>query len=236
MDWVRDNLQLIIIGAGAIAFWINQARREKNGEPADYDNDGVPDNRTPPFGETREMRPLSRDGSDPAQDERVRQIQEEIRRKIAERRGQGAPPPMPAPELEPFNPLRPVFGEQPFEEAPPRLPPQPPAMPTVREVVVHDDQAALERQRRMAEQLEELETRREEARRAAQAARSAPTVASHEDVWGKGSGVGAPAAVSGGRNGPALGGRALAAELRDPQALRRAMVLREVLDPPVALR
>lgn len=236
MDWVRDNFQLIIIAAGAIAFWINQARREKNGEQADYDDDGVPDNREPPQAGTREMRPLSRDGSDPAQDERVRQIQEEIRRKIAERRGQSAPPPMPAPQLEPFNPLRPVFSEQPDEAParPPRLPSQPPGMPTVREVVAHDDQAALERQRRMAEQLEELENRRLEARRAAQTASEAAP-GSHAEVWGKAAGIGAPAAVAGGK-GPAPGGRALAAELRDPRALRRAMVLREVLDPPVALR
>ena len=230
MDWVWDNLQLIIIIAGGIAMWLNQLRREKNGEPADYDGDGTPDNRAP-RSETRELSPESRDGSNPEQDERVRQIQEEIRRKIAERRGQGAPPPVPAPapQLEPFNPLRPVFREQPA--APP---PMPPPAPTVREVVVYDDTAALERQRRMAEQLEQLEQQRREAQRAARAV-SESRGSVHAGAWSR-SNAGDSASAMVRQGSPALGGRALAAELRDPQALRRAVVMREVLDPPVALR
>lgn len=222
MDWVWDNLQLIIIIAGGIAMWLNQLRREKNGEPADYDGDGIPDNRVPPRAETRELTPSSRDGSNPAQDERVRQIQEEIRRKIAERRSQAAPPPMPAPvpAPEPWHRAEPVFREEPMTPSPPPMP-----APTVREVVVHDDQAALERQRQMAGQLAELEARRQEARRAARVLRESKTAApSHSEVWS----TPASAAVA--------GGQALAVELGDPRALRRAMVLREVLDPPVALR
>lgn len=214
-------MQLILVAAGAIAVWLNQRRQEQAGMPADYDEDGLPDNRDPRHrspSETRELTPVSRDGTDPEQAERVRRIQEEIRRKIAERRGQAAPPPIPtpAPTLEPFNPMRPVFRE----EASPRPVATPPPMPArLEDASDHDDSAALERQRRLAEQLAKLETARREARRAAQAL----------------SETGAASAKV--RTEPAvIGARGLVAELRDPQALRRAMVLREVLDAPVALR
>jgi hypothetical protein len=216
MAWIFEHLQLVLVVAGVIAYWLNQRAREKAGqEEADYDGDGVPESR--PGGsrpEVRELAPASRDGSSPEADERVRQIQEEIRRKIAERRGQVAPPPMPTAE----------------REQPGRMSPQPPPYPvpqpvweSEREVVTaYDDSAALERQRRLAEQLEELESRRREAKRMAQsaaqgsraeAAFASATEASH-----------------------GAGSRTLSAELRDPRALRRAIVLREVLGAPVALR
>jgi hypothetical protein len=161
---------------------------------------------------------MNRDQTDPEQAERVRQIQEEIRRKIAARRGQ-TPPSIPAPpELPPFNPMRPVFGE---EIVPPRqAPPAPPPIPVERETVPAEDTAAMERQRRLAEQLAELENRRRETRRAAQAfAETGESPVSSR-----------PAA--GGQAEP----RSVSEELRDPRALRRAMVLREVLGTPVALR
>ncbi|MCU0792398.1 MAG: hypothetical protein MUE42_06015 [Opitutaceae bacterium] len=99
-------------------------------------------------------------------------------------------------------------------------------MPTVREVVVtYDDGAALERQRRMEEQLAELEKQRREARRAAQAfAESGATRAATSDTQ------------SGAARTAAVGERSLVQDLRDPRAVRRAMVLREVLGQPVALR
>lgn len=237
MDWIWDNLQLIIVVAGSIAVWLNQKRREKNGELADYDEDGIPDNRVPPRPEMRELTPASRDGSDPAQEERRRLIQEEIRRKIAERRGQPVPPQMPsAPTLEPFNPVRPVFREQPIEPMRPANPfevpspalPVPPPMPA-REVSAYDDTAALERQRRLAEQLAELETARRQTRRDAQALAETgaqPHTAAEAEAY----------AARGKTAVASSGVRGLAADLRDPKALRRAMVLREVLDAPVALR
>ncbi len=221
MDWIWDNFQLILVVAGAIAVWLNNRRREQAGKPADYDEDGRPDNRTPRPG------PLSRDDTHPDEAERVRRIQEEIRRKIAERRGQSAPPPMPAPVL-PMNPLRPVFREQPPAPAPVQRP-APPPMPVVREVAtVYDDEAALERQRRLAEQLAELEARRREVRQ------TAVTLAEAGPV----SAVSASARERTQTIFPHVqaGVHGLAAELRNPKALRRAMVLREVLDPPIALR
>lgn len=210
MSWIFEHLQLILVIAGVIAYWLNQRSKEQAGEDADYDGDGNPERR----GTSRDLTPVSRDGVDPEQAERVRRIQEEIRRKIAERRGELVPPPIEREEV-------PVFVEREFVAPTPA----PVRVPTVsaqerERAFAHDDSAALERQRKLAEQMEELEARRRETRRLA--ATTFPTArqtaaASRETV------------AAGAR-------RPVAAELRDPRALRRAMVLREVLDAPVALR
>lgn len=227
MDWILDNLQLILVVAGSIAVWLNNRQREKQGLPADYDEDGVPDNAQPTARpEVRELAPVSRDGTDPEQDERVRRIQEEIRRKIAERRGQGAPPPVPPPEPRNLgdllgDPFRPVF-----QETPPPLP-KPVAraepVPAPVEVDAYADEAALERQQALAEQMRQLEERRREAVRAAAHAR------------GAGAAAGSSAARAAESVAPAVGG-GLVGEFRDPRALRRAIVWREVLGEPVGLR
>jgi hypothetical protein len=217
MSWIFEHIQLVLVVAGVIAYWLNQRAREKAGQEADYDEDGVPENRpNARRPDARELSPASRDGSSPEADERVRQIQEEIRRKIAERRGQVAPPPIPMPERE-----QPVRQSQPPE----REPAPAPVREREREVITaYDDTAALERQRRLAEQLEELESRRREARMAAQAV-SAGAGSRTEGAFALAKEV-----------SPGAGLRSLTAELRDPKALRRAMVLREVLGGPVALR
>lgn len=193
MDWI----QILFVVAGVIAYWLNQRAREKE-EAANQANDDASDR--------RDLAPASRDGTDPEQDDRTRRIQEEIRRKIAERRGQAAPPPMPVEER----------GEPVF-----RAPVVPP--PPVRhvEVPAYDDSAALDRQRKLAVQMERLEAQRRETRRLAERAQANARSA-------------ASAAVASLRSRDAL--PALAAELRDPRALRRAVMLREVLDTPVALR
>ncbi len=216
MKWIFENLQLILVIAGAIAYWLNQRAREKAGEDADYDGDGVPENRPA----RRELSPANRDGTDPDEEERARRIREEIRRKIAERRGQAAPAPEAPPPLPRFDPFRPVFQEDAAPVPPPLRPSEPDA---VREVVAaQEDVSALERQRRLAEQLEQLEAQRREARR--QAARM-------QEERERGVSPAPAARALGG-----LGTRGVAAELRDPLALRRAFVLREVLSAPVALR
>ncbi len=218
MKWIFENLQLILVIAGAIAYWLNQRAREKAGQDADYDGDGIPENRPA----QRELTPANRDGTDLEHEERARQIREEIRRKIAERRGQAAPAPAAPPPLPRFDPFRPVFQE----EAAPVPPPLRPVVPeTVREVVVvQDDTSALERQRQMAEQLEQLEAQRREAlRQAARLQEERARLASAAKSSPAPAGTG-PGALS------------VAAELRDPRALRRAFILREVLSAPVALR
>lgn len=216
MDWIFDHLQLIIVIAGAIAYWINQRAREKSGQEADYDEDGIPENRPTPL-----QRAETRDGGAFEQEERARRIREEIQRKIAERRGQAVPPPMPAPPR--LDPFRPVFQETPAS-VPPPLRREAPAVPPplrVEPVDAYEDAEALERQRRMAEQLAQLEEQRREARRAAQRAFDSTEQQAATTQAAKAAGVGA---------------RRLSAELRDPRSLRRAFLLREVLDAPVALR
>ena len=223
MEWIFDNLQLIIVVAGVIAYWFNQRAREKAGQDADYDQDGVPDVRGRPLGggDGHPAPPLSRQAGDIDQEERARRIREEIMRKIAERRGQAAPPLPEPPRLDPFQP---VFREE-ENPAPVRRVETQPAPPPLPPPLVGDfDQAALERQRRLAEEFERLEEQRAAARRAAQQAR-------HVDPWDQPKLSGA--APAGGAN---LGGRSIAADLRDPRALRRAFLLREILSPPAALR
>jgi hypothetical protein len=215
MDWIFENLQIIIVVAGAIAYWLNQRAREKAGEEADYDDDGIPERPA-----RRDLEPRTMDGGESEQEERARRIREEIQRKIAERRGQSAPPPMPEPV---FAEREPVFGDELSPFPPPLRPVEvPPPVQTREMVSAYAETEALERQRRLAEQLEQLQTQRRDARRAADhafhnvhAPRSAEVV------------------VAGARP---LGVRGLGAELRDPRALRRAIVMREVLGPPVALR
>ncbi|TAG29241.1 MAG: hypothetical protein EAZ36_04350 [Verrucomicrobia bacterium] len=226
MDWIWDNFQLILVVAGSIAYWLNQRQREKNGEPADYDQDGIPENRVPPP-VVRELTPANRDGQDPEQDDRVRRIQEEIRRKIAQRRGQDAPPPLPAPEASPFDPFRPVFTEEPVRPQAPPSPPVPTASPPL-PASPFDDQEAVEQQRRLAEQVAELDRRRREARRAAQAlAESGVAPVTARDA-ARAAKAHHPSAV--------LSVRSVKADLRDPKSLRRAVILREILDKPIALR
>jgi hypothetical protein len=145
---------------------------------------------------------------------RTRRIQEEIRRKIAERAGGGPitlPPPAPEPP--------PLFREQ-------TLAPRPVATePTLRDfrresvpppVMAPSNHAAvLERQQELAEQLRILEeTRRTTQRKAALVAAATAKDTVHP-----------------------FGPRGdLLADLRGARNLRRAMVLREVLGPPVGLR
>ena len=175
------------------------------------------------------------------EERRVQDIQAEIRRRIAERRGGGAPasapeapaapvareaaPPPPPPETpaaDPFEPLRRMMRdledqardverkisgeEQPAPAAPP-----PPVLPSAASVRAEE----LERQRALAEQLAALEAERLAARRRAEQ-------------------VAATAAVR--AADAARASTRLGEDLRDPAALRRAVLLREVLGTPVGLR
>lgn len=193
MNWILDHLQIVIAAAAAIAYWLNQGRKGTS------ENDPGREEPQSDFGPPGH--------SDPDEAIRTRRIQEEIRRKIAERASGGpihVPPPAPEPPplfRENNTAPRPVASPLPQWEL--RREPVPPPAATAR---------ILERQREMAEQMRALE----ESRRTAQ--RSAAAVA--------------PVAVP--PVSPARG--ELLSELRGAKNLRRAMVLREVLGPPVALR
>lgn len=135
---------------------------------------------------------------DPAEAERTRRIQEEIRRKIAERRGQV----IPAAGTENEPPVMPAVAVAPEETAP---------APAV-------SSSELQRQNLLLEELrtvtldKQARQRRVEANLAAAAEASALQAAVHATR------------------------DSVLTDLQDPAALRRAFVLREILDRPVALR
>jgi len=166
-------------------------------------------------------RPPTPPRGDIDQSERTRRIQEEIRRKIAERRGgltqpagmdtsteeETAPPAFPRPLVVPLDPFGGPRDGRPraFEPRAPEPPPLP-SGPTAEQV----------RQEELAAQLAALQ----EARAAAQATAMARAT---ETNWTESTRT-------------AAGPSAWRSDLRSPADLRRAIVLRELLGPPVALR
>ncbi len=199
LQWLVDNPQLLFIVGGAIAYWINERRKAKEGREMAEEADREPDE--------IEM------------EERTRRIQEEIRRKIAERQGQP-----PAVEPSPYE----------LERAPmpPPLPSAPPQLPEARPILVAEEvgsgaaeiERVMEEQRRYAEQLDRLAA----AERASQAATPGAvplTMAVYQQS-------------AEGRAGmpTSRGGERILVGLHDREALRRAIVLREVLGAPKALQ
>ncbi len=201
MNWILDNLQIVIVIAGALAAWLNQ---RKKGGSID--------------GETED--PSS---TVTGEHDQTRRIQEEIRRKIAERRGQAVPAPAPEPA-----------GEVWTQPAPPVIAPRPAAReisPSLRDrleaklaqVRAREEAAARSRSLALQEQTRRLESEEEAlvksehdahhrqvlALRAAESA-AAVTAANVRSAW--------------------------LHQLRQPQQMRQAIVLREILGPPVGLQ
>jgi hypothetical protein len=168
---------------------------------------------------------------DPAEEQRrVAEIQEQIRRQIAARR-QGTParPAQPAshPMQRPIargaettaapDPLGGGTIRRVFEEMERKL--QPPSPPVEPPPLVQHRRAEFERQQQLADQMKALEEQRTLAqKRAAHAAEQQQAEAVSESKI-----------LSVART------RTLE-DLRDPQAIRRAFILREVLGTPVGLR
>ncbi len=147
---------------------------------------------------------------------RVREIQERIRKKIAERRGNAAGPAPVAPMLEPSRvpPLEPFGGpsrRMVIDTMRRATPPEAPAP-------VDLDPAMLEHQRELAAQILALDQARVVTER-----RAAQVIEQHKNASASSSTASAPHATWIG-------------DLRDRQGLRRAFLLREVLGAPVALR
>ncbi|MDO8540237.1 MAG: hypothetical protein Q7S40_07300 [Opitutaceae bacterium] len=200
MDWILRNLPLFVILFVAISIVRSVMR-------------------------AREAQQKNRHESDELeQQRRIREVQEQIRRKIAERRGEtGVPPPLVAPQppqrVEPpvgVPPLDPFGGggrvRRALEEIERRL--QPPPVP-----VVEPTRGELERQYRLQEELRAIEQGKQQVkRRAAHAADARDEIARSE-----------PALLTASH-------ARLLVDLSEPHALRRAFVLREVLGPPVGLR
>lgn len=213
MSWIFDNIGLIIFLVVAFSFVrkVKAALRRAEEETQ------------------RRAAPRRAANYDPDEAERVRKIQEEIRRKIAERRGDGppvmvpqsAPEPPPLlrptepPPMDPFGgPMKKVLAEMERRIQAETTPP-----PPVLAERAQAQSAALVRQEQLAEDFRVLQESRElAARRAAHAAVERKAMAESE----------------GGLLTASRG--SLLAELHDPRSLRRAFVLREVLGAPVGLR
>ena len=158
---------------------------------------------------------------DPELAERTRKIREEIQRKIAERRGQQtqsqALPPVqarPSPVERSPNTNQPpaTLSEVVREVLQPRPEPMAPAARRIMAVNVAEES---ERQRTLMEKLKEAELMK------ASTLRRQAFEASTADKE--------PAALQESRAG-------VLEDLRNPQALRRAFILREVIGPPVGMR
>lgn len=194
MDWIFDNFRVIIIVGGAVAYWLNQRRKAKEEQEA-----------------MRELESQKTQSPVPAydEDERVRRIQEEIRRKILERAGGSArsaqtPPPVPvAPQ--PVQREQPQSVEDVYQEESARD-----------EAALAADMAMLERQQMLATKLRELQEQRRQHDRPA-------------EVFAE------KTALAMAASGTAVTGSVLA-DLRNPTSIRRAIILREVLGTPVGLR
>lgn len=158
---------------------------------------------------------------DEAEAQRTREIQEEIRRRIlARQRGESMPAPAPVPEPE-------VIREEPM----PMPVPLPPPVPTAQRMEPMEDPYAAEAAARAAQQAAMLEAQRameeqlRQARRIREmAAAGVPSIASGQ--LGGGSSERRSTVVR----------RGLRADLAGRASLRRAIVLREILGEPVALR
>lgn len=207
MDWIQDHLQVIIAVAGAIAYWLTQRRKEQTGEPSDHDGDGLPDDA-----------PREAQFEDPELAERTRRIREEIQRKIEERRRGGAGYDRPAGTEAP-PPLA-------HDEPPPVVRRQEPPPPPVREVVVRPSAATADAAaaRRMAELREQQEALAQQLKQAQEMKAAAMRRREFE------------ATVSAEKAAQLQKRASLVEELRNPGTARRAMILREILGPPVALR
>lgn len=210
MSWILEHLQILIGVAAAIAYFLNRRKQ------SDTETEAAPKRSVTNSGE-----------SALEQDERTRRVQAEIRRKIAERRG-GIPvpgesasksripnfgPPPRVPPLDPFGgPVRRILRK--IEEAAEQTPPLPPAQET--SAAANE----LARQRMLEERMREMEaikTARENRLRTEAAL-----------LAKKRGGLSEPFTTS--------TNEGLRRAMRRPEELRRAIILREILGPPVSLR
>jgi hypothetical protein len=193
MDWIKDNLQLIFIVGGAIAWWLNQRKQQAEDE-----------NAPPPRETTFE---------DPELADRTRRIREEIQRKIEERaRGYSEPVHEPA-TIDYDNPPPVIVRHEPTRQAPPVVPARASfdRQAAARHAEILEQQASLNERLKRAEEMKSAAQRR---------AAYAITVAAGDEA----------------KRAREKSRATLAEDLRNPEALRRAFVMREILGPPVALK
>ncbi|PTY08202.1 hypothetical protein DB347_01060 [Opitutaceae bacterium EW11] len=199
MEWLFDHVQILIAIAAAVAIWLKQRRAADGG-----------DSQTPPPVKRRQAPTQINTDS---VDERVRRIQEEIRRKVQARTG-GMPVPPPLPSVQPSRPA--VPDEMPRAGTQSVPPPIPLAKRGRAEVPTATIMAEAKESREWAEELRRAEERRRETRRLSKLAEERPEAAPTRDQ------AATPAN--------------LVTSLRDPASVRRAVLLREILGTPVGLR
>lgn len=146
--------------------------------------------------------------TDPEDAERTRRIQAEIRRRIEERRGLTPPSAVPVDKDTPEYPDPPPL----IEEVRPVMV-EPPLAQMAEANAYADSSSELERQHQILLRLRELETVREASMSSA---------------------MGAKVFIGAGGQMPGPANQFLT-DLRHPSGLRRAVVLREILGPPVGL-
>ncbi len=167
-----------------------------------------------------ESNPFEQVSNEGGEDERTRRVQHEIRRKIAERRGIA-----PQPSAAPRPAVQPV--------APPYVAPRPVAREMTGGLRERLEAKLAEARARTEAAAREARRQREEEERALEAERIATQVRATEIAA---QATLASAALPPAETKNAREVRPWPGELRDPQSLRRAMILREVLGPPVGLR
>jgi hypothetical protein len=210
VNWILDNLQIVIIVASTIAWWLTQRKESDDGD-------------TPP----PNPRP-GREKIDVEQLERNRRLREEIQRKrqqrqsgqpesVPQRREREGPPVPRRPQMQGppdgADQIPPVLRELMGMPEPPSAPePAPPPLPKANPVSA--------RQQRIEKEMAELAAKRREAEAlAARVRKGGPPRARRKK----------PTASS-------LNDRDFLATLRDASQARRAIVLREILSKPIALR
>ncbi|MCC5024434.1 MAG: hypothetical protein J6386_17315 [Candidatus Synoicihabitans palmerolidicus] len=201
MRWALDNLQLVIIAASTIAWWLTQ-NKQKSQPP-------------PKHGERPGRTPIEFEEADSARQvrERMQQLREQ------RRQGDGGPvqaPARPKPKQDDIPPIWRELMGIPAEPEPEPMPPQPPVLPA---------QPMVSRQDKLEREMRELDVQRRKADAMAEHARSK----SRSNSWGKtrSKTIAEPDGLS---------DLDFLATLRNPKSARRAIVLREVLGKPVALR
>ncbi len=228
MNWILEHLQIVVMLAAAFAYWLKQTKDKA----AEDRTDGPP--------------PLNEPSAADEQVERTRRIQEEIRRKIAERRAGTARPTHPS--AAPSE--RPVASST--------LAPRPVAQSaggTLRERMEAKMTEALKRIEDAAKAAAERERAREpaeerwelarptkveiaarEAEKLAAERRAAVEALAERERERRAAATSASLTATLKEPESATVARGLRGDLRDPSSLRRAWLLREVLGTPVGLR
>lgn len=225
MHWILEHLQIVVMLAAAFAYWLKQTNAKANAERNESE---------PP--------PLMNSSATNEDGERTRRIQEEIRRKIAERRAGTALPAAPSatPSERPIASStlapRPVAGspggtwrqrmETKMAEALTRI-------EEAAKVAAEREQEKKREHRQPARQTE-AEIAAREAEQLAVERRAAVEALAERERQRQAAAVALGASVKE-TESPTLA-RSLRDDLRDPTSVRRAWILREVLGTPAGLR